>query len=432
LSTEAASVAGTPQTWRPAAGVMSVVFKGAWAVGDQALFAVSNFAVNIIMARWLPQREYGAFTLAFSIYLILGPIHSALLVEPMIVFGAGKYRETLRRYLRTLMQAHWWLTAGASLVLAAVGVGFNLSGQHTVGMSVLALAVANPFLLLLLLVRRSCCIRAELHLAASGGLFYLVTLIGGAYLLLRIGWLSAPTALALMGICSLIAAIWIHSRLTFGAAERSNVVRRDVLAQHWEYGRWLLAAALLGSVVMQVYFLVMPALRGLEGTATLKALINLAMPATQTFTALSVVTVPSLVRMRNTAKFGQLVRRALVLYLGAAVAYWLLLGLVHQPLIRLVYGGQYAADSHLLWILGLLPIASGALSVFESALRAQERSDQLFRAYLLAFAVTVVVGLPLTYFSGPAGAILGLVASTAAAAASMAWSLRTASGHQAA
>jgi O-antigen/teichoic acid export membrane protein len=425
LSSEFATVARAPHTWRPASGFLSVMLKGAWAVTDQALFALSNFALNVMMARWLAPREYGAFTLAFSIYLMLAPIHSALLVEPMIVFGSGKYRQALRGYIRVLTGAHWWLTAGASLLLVVVGLSLSVFGLPIAGYSVLGLAAANPFLLLLLLVRRSCCVRSELHLAASGGLFYLATLVGGAYLLLRLGWLSSISAFALMAICSLIAAVWIKSRLTFGLDERVNPVRREIMAQHWEYGRWLLAASLVGSLVTQLYFLVLPVLHGLEGTATLRALMNLVVPATQTFTALSVVAVPSLVRTRNTPAFGRLVRRTFALYVIAAVAYWLLLGLAHEQLIHVMYGGRYAADSHLLWLLGLFPIAMGCLSIFESALRAQERSDQLFRGYSLGLACTVAVGLPLTFFWGTGGAILGLVVSTAVIASSMAWSLRT-------
>ena len=36
------------------------------ALADQALFAGSNFILNIVLARWLSPNDYGAFGVAFS------------------------------------------------------------------------------------------------------------------------------------------------------------------------------------------------------------------------------------------------------------------------------------------------------------------------------------------------------------------------------
>jgi hypothetical protein len=39
--------------------------------------------------------EYGACTQAFAVFLQSGTGHNALLTEPMLVFGAGQYRNNL-------------------------------------------------------------------------------------------------------------------------------------------------------------------------------------------------------------------------------------------------------------------------------------------------------------------------------------------------
>src|SRR5690606_25728151 len=80
--------------------------KGFWAVMDQGLFAFSNFLVNILLARWLAPESYGAFSIAFSLFLVLGTFHTALLTEPMLVFGASKYRYSFAEYLRVLLRGH--------------------------------------------------------------------------------------------------------------------------------------------------------------------------------------------------------------------------------------------------------------------------------------------------------------------------------------
>ena len=84
--------------------------RGFWAVMDQGLFATSNLILNILLARWITPVEYGAFTVSYTIFLWLGTFHTALITEPMLVFGAGKYKECFLDYLRVLLRWHWLFT----------------------------------------------------------------------------------------------------------------------------------------------------------------------------------------------------------------------------------------------------------------------------------------------------------------------------------
>jgi O-antigen/teichoic acid export membrane protein len=298
--------------------------------------------------------------------------------------------------------------------------------------ALLALAVANPFILLLWLMRRCCYIRMQPQLAASGGGFYMAVLVIGTWALFSTGSLSSPTAFALMGGGSLAAGAWIRSRLRLGLASASVVpsqLRSSVMTDHWSYGRWAVGTGVLGAVVLQAYYVVMPANYGLESTAVLRALTNLVMPAIQTTWAVSAVALPQLVTVRDTPAFGRVVRRLLFLYVGGGLLYWIVLGLTHTQAVHLLYDGRYAQESHLLWILGLLPVAYAGISVLETALRSLERSDEVFRGYVFGSVVTCAIGIPLSLMWGPAGAIVGLVIATTLTFAAMAWSLRFGAGH---
>ncbi len=397
--------------------------KGAWALLDQAVFALSNFGINIVLARRLPPHDYGAFTLAYSVFLLLGTIHSALLIEPMLVFGSGKYRETLSGYFAVLLQGHWVLTAGTSLTLAAGGIGLNFIGQQSVGVVLIALAIANPFILLLWLIRRSCCIRSDLRLAASGGIFYSVVLVAGCYALIRVGWFSSFSVFVLMGAASLIGALWIKSGLPSGSSRAASGLRRDIAAHHWAFGRWAVGTGVLGALMLNLYYIVIPARHGLESTATLKALMNLNLPVLHSTVALSVTAIPLLVKLRGTSRFGGAVRTLLALFSAGGLLYWLALGISHQHVVRWLYGQRYAGESHLLWLVGAVSVACALLSVLEAALRSLERSDEVFRAYLLGCLSTGGLGIPLTLAWGPAGAIAGLLGSYGIAVGAMASNL---------
>lgn len=397
---------------------------GAWALLDQGLFALANFAVNVVLARWLTAEDYGGFTVAYAIFLFLSTVHTALVTEPMLVFGGGPYRERLPDYLKLLMRGHWLLTAGASLTLAIVGGALLIAGQRPVGLAVLALAAVNPLLLRLWLVRRTCYVRSKPHLAASGGLLYLAVLVVGASLLARAEWLSSPSAFLLMGGGSAAAVAWILSHFKEPSSEYSPDFRRDIVSRHWDYGRWAVGTGLLGSVVLYLYYVVMPLRFGLEGAATLRALTNLIMPALQSGMALWAVALPRFVSVRDTPAFGSLLRKLLIVCCSGAALNWLLLGLLHSYLVRWLYDGAYAEDSQLLWILGLVPIAFAALAVLENALRSIERSNLVFRAYLAAAGTTCAIGIPLMVVWGTAGAIVGLLISLSVAVCAMGRSLR--------
>ena len=364
------------------------------------------------------------FTLAYTIFLFVGTVHTGLLVEPMVVFGAGRYRERLPAYLAVLLRGHWILTAMAAGLLAAAAVVVRLFAEPDIGSALLVLAVATPFILLLWLVRRGCYIWSEPHVAASGGALYMALLATGGYLLFKFRWLSSPAAFILMGSSSLATAAFIRWRYPFAVHSERSLLQRSVFSDHWTYGRWAIGTGLLSGAILHVYYLVMPAWRGLESTAMLRALTNLVMPALQAFVALSVLAVPRFVGIRERAALNRALGKLLVLYSLFGVLYWLALGLLHAPLVRLVYSGRYQSNSNLLWLLGLLPLMTALIIVFESALRAMTRSDQIFRAYVLSALVTCIIGLPMMIAWGVGGAIVGMSIALACNLCSMALSYR--------
>src|ERR1700710_657884 len=69
------------------------------AVADQGLISGSNFAIGILLARWMKPEQYGAYALAFSVFLLLSQFHGSIVLEPMAVFGSSTYRSRLRGYL---------------------------------------------------------------------------------------------------------------------------------------------------------------------------------------------------------------------------------------------------------------------------------------------------------------------------------------------
>jgi len=396
-----------------------------WAVADQGLFAASNLLVNVLLARWLPPSEYGAFATAYAILLLVSVAHVALLIEPMLVFGSGKYATRSASYFRILLRYHWYLSGLGSVVIGGVAYVLWLSDAATLAAAVASLAVAAPFIFLSWLARRACYLHSRPAWAAAGGVLNLVLVSGGALVLYAVGLLSVMSASILIASAGVVVGAWLLRRLDAIADDQlEEPPRSAVYADHWHYGRWAAGTGVLAWVPIYAYYLVLPTWSGLEASAALKALFNLILPILHSDSALTTLLVPVLVRARASAgRFRHLLRLAALMLAIEGVVYWLMLGIFREELIVTIYGGSYRGYANLLWLLGLLPLAAGLLNVLGSALRALEQADDVFWSTVAAVVVTLGVGIGAVRLWGITGSIVGMLLSWLVQIAAMSWFL---------
>ena len=105
------------------------VTKGGLAILDQGLISGSNFLIGILLARWLVPAEYGAFSLAFSVFLLLSYVYHSLLSEPQGVFSGSAYRHCLRGYLKALLGIQAVLTVFGLVLLGGSAAVVYGSGE---------------------------------------------------------------------------------------------------------------------------------------------------------------------------------------------------------------------------------------------------------------------------------------------------------------
>ena len=216
------------------------VGKGSLAVLDQGLISGSNFLIGILLARWLAPDAYGAYALAFSIFLFLSGFHTALLLEPMSVFGPTSYKHQLPAYLGKLVRLHFAVTVALALLLALGTTCFlNLFADRAVPYALFGVALATPWILFLWLSRR--CVYLELRpaLAVRSAAVYCLIGLPFTFLLERLGCLSPFAAFLLQAVASLAAGglLLASIRPQITSTELSPSMRM-ILNQHWHYGRW--------------------------------------------------------------------------------------------------------------------------------------------------------------------------------------------------
>ena len=380
--------------------------RGSWSVLDQALFAGANFLVNVLLARWLSPEAYGAFAVAFVVFLLVGAVHGGLFVEPMLVFGSGKFEGRTPAYLRVLLRAHVAFAAVTGVLLAAVGGAAVAFGQPAVLTEFLALGVGSGFILALWLLRRACYVVDRPEWAAGAGTLYVALLVAGAFALSAADRLTGATAIALMAVGSVAASLVLARRLEVFGARSEPGLAREARRAHAEYGRWSAPTGALEWLHGSLPLLVLPLFVGLEGSGTLRALYNLAMPALQGFSALAVMALPVFVRARADGR-----GRSVALswgggIVGLGVAYGLLTLALGPYVVETLYRGTYAVSPAELACLALLPVVASGSGVLMTWLRSGERPRAVFVARSWAVGVAATVGVFLTATFAVAGALL--------------------------
>lgn len=386
--------------------------KGSLAILDQGLFAGSNFLLNVLLARWLEPADYGAFALAYSIFLLLGVFHTAILAEPMLVFGPGRYRERFPEYLGSLLRGHFALMLPGAALLTAVAFLLGWAYSPAVERAFLALAIAGPFILLLWLLRRAFYVRLNPRWSAVGGGVYILILLASTVVLRSAGLLSPATGFLAMAAASLITCLLLLVLLRPTLATHSSAIR-DVATDHWRYGKWSVATAGPAWFSSNIYFIVLPAWGGLAEAGALKALLNLAMPALHTITALGGLLLPLLVRDRDRGGQRAMTRTMkmfLAVFLSGSVCYLALLWSFRLQIFNFLYAGTYAEyASWPLLLVGIMPMLASFLAVLGSALRALERPQFVFWGYLASSGAALAVGGPLAVLAGTEGSLLGML-----------------------
>jgi O-antigen/teichoic acid export membrane protein len=391
--------------------------KSFWAIMDQGLFAFSNFLLNLCLARWLAPESYGAFALAFTVFLFAGVLHSSIFTEPMLVFGSGKYRQSQQPYLSTLVRFHWtraWPIL--ALLIAAVSVAY---WDNPARSSILFLAATCSTTLYQWLMRRACYLSQQPDLAASGGFLYLVTVLGGIATLHQTRTLDAIPALAVMAGASLLSGALIQFRLKRQRKLTSAGSSPDaeILRAHWDYGRWAIATGVIGWFSGNIAMVSLPWWHGNEATGAFRAGLNLILPVQQLLAAAGPLLIPLLVRSRDLPQYRRITLTFAILFSAAPLAWALALGGVGPWICDWLYDGRYAFNRPVLILLGLAAVFGSFGQVMAGALRAMELPNLAFRGYAASAVFSLILGLPLIALGGILGASASLMAALAVSTA---------------
>jgi O-antigen/teichoic acid export membrane protein len=378
---------------------------------DQGLNSGAGFGVNLLLARWMPAEVYGAFAVAFAVFVFVSGFHSVLLLEPMSVMGPSRHGERLPGYFRAQVAVHVVLVGAlsAAAILAGAVLWRIAPGSPLVG-AVLGAGLTLPLLLLLWLARRMCYVVQRPSIAVTGSALYLVFVTAGLFALGHLGWLGPFTAFLLMGCGSLAAAGLLLWRLRLIKSEpgaEPGVSWSVALRENWAYGRWLVGSMVLYSISSQTQTFLVAAFLGLGAAGILRAMQIPSLVMMQVTTAAGLLVLPAFSYDFGRGQVERLRHKAMLVSASLAVgtvSFAVILGLLAGRTEHLLFGGKYAAYAWLMPVLALIPVCAGFSMGYSMGMRASQRPQFDLLANAIAAPVGVVSAICFMHWWGLAGA----------------------------
>lgn len=394
--------------------------KALFTLMDQGLISSAGFVITIVLARTLVPRQYGAFALAYMIFMFLTILYNAFILEPLAVFGSSIYRDSLRKYMGMLLRLH---VLGGVIVVSAVGISAWIFMRFVTGKPItwalLAAAIAAPCVLLFRLARRAFYVELRPRDAVLGGTVYFSVVVAGLLVLWELHELSPAKAFLLMAASGLVTAATVLVRLRSSLPSGGKGPGLSaVLRRHWEYGRWAAGSAVAIWFGQALFYPLLTSLQGLPEAGKLKALMNFSSPVSQIFVAVTMLSLPYASRVyhrRGPAAARRLVWKFTSVYAGGTILYWAVLIVWRGPLIHLLYGGKYRDITYLMPWIALSSVLRISATAHAVTLRAMHMPWLVFVAYSGSCLAAVLIGVPCAWAFGLHGAVIAVALSGAVA-----------------
>lgn len=388
-----------------------------YGIFDQGFSVGGMFLANIALARTQTKEEYGIFALTYSVFTFLSGLHNAAILEAYTIYGSGRYHRHLASFSRLLWRSNAGLCFGLTLGVVAVWSALTQVAPRYASRTLLGLALACGVLLTSSFLRRTFYIRRRPELAARFSAVFFFFDLALLLMLLRANHLNGFWAFAMAALAWSAASAFVAREIPGKSAkEKFLEIEPRYWSEHWKYSRWVLVTALVFQFLTQGYYWLAAGLLSVKQAGELRALNNLILPLDQIFTALTLLILPALSLRFVSHRVDGLVplwKRCCFGWLLVTGSFAVSLLLFGKPVMHTLYAGRFDDVASLLSSLALLPVVMGVGNTINAALKAMEKPQAVFYAYVASGIVTFLIGLPLILRFAVRGAVFGMLSSAA-------------------
>jgi O-antigen/teichoic acid export membrane protein len=377
-----------------------------WAVGDQALSSLSNFALGIVVARTVSARDFGAFGLMYAVYALALGVTRALSSEPVLVRFSAVDRGSWER------GASW--ATGVGLLTGIVGgagcLGAGLAIGGAAGAPFIALGLMLPGLLLQDGWRYCFVANGQSRLAFLIDLVWVGVMAATFAGLISMGRASVESLVFAWGASATVASLIALCIDRILPDPRKAILW---LAEQRDLAFRYVAEFVAANGALQCNMFLVAAVAGLASVGSLRAGLIMFGPVIVIFQGLLLAFVPEGVRILGQSKAA--LRHALGLVAIALVACALVWGAAFEVLParlgRSILGPSWGGAHALALPLTIMVATTGAQLAAVIGLRAMAAARQSLTARLIEAGLTLTGGLTGAIAGGAVGAAWGMAAA---------------------
>lgn len=393
---------------------------GGLSLADQALVSAANFLTLVILARFRPASEVGAFALAWTILGYLRTGQERLLAAPYLIFCHDPHQDPRTFLGSSFVHQTVFSILSCALVLLCAGflvVGPQLESPLLVP-TLVVLAFAIPGLLMRdhwravfgANLRFDACVWLDLGV----GIFQ----VGGIYFLAKRGWLTPPIAVAVLGIaCILPVAIAFRT-----SAQKFEFSSQRYLPDwwtSWSYSRWLVLARCIGIAgYFLIPWMVAAFLKDTAAVGIYSTCSNLVGLSLMFVMGLNNYFQPRTVqafRSQGATGLWQLVWQCIAVLSSCLLLISLVFWLGGNSILGAIYGPTYSTSGHIVFLLSLSTFTVSISIASGNGLAALQKPKANFLNEFCYFITSMALACILIPKMGLAGAAWALIGGGVAA-----------------
>lgn len=384
------------------------------ALADQAAVSIASFGTGILLSRaFVGERreQLGLYYLAVTIGILIVELQNALVSTPHTVTAPTLKPEQLRRFNGSALIHHAFLSLLITVLLALMALCAPAMGMPSHMPMLMACAVAAGAVGLRNFARFLNLALHRPHIACLGDTVVTVVQLTGVVLLWRFQCLSAWSAVAVIGVASLLGgglALLLSMR---DLRPRLSLAWTDFRA-NWRLSRWVFASGVIGNAGVSLYPWVIDRLSNTLQAAlwgncnTISSVGNPLLMGLQNWIAPSVA--HAYTRHSGTS-FRRYVIRAASIFLLILPPTILVLAFVASPLLQHLYHDYTPNAVPLVLLLAGGSLVQSVSFVISRGLFSRGRGALDVWANVVPVIVLLVVGWPLVRHAGAMGGAISLL-----------------------
>jgi O-antigen/teichoic acid export membrane protein len=393
---------------------------GFFALCDQGIVSLTNFATGVIIGRVCGRAELGVYALAWTLMTLATEFSATLTTTPYTVFSPQLDQDQRSLYLGSTLVHQSVVSMIFALATAAGAVLGSRQGwlSHSLSGVITTTACVIVFIGLREFVRRVSFAELKVGLALLVDVIACLAQAGGVLLLLHFGALTVSRVYTLLGISSaLVAGGWLA--LHWGKFRLDARHCAQDIKQKWRFAKWVLGSVLLWTFAMYLYPWLLAAFHGTSVTGTWAAccaIVALGNPVLLGFGNYVGPQIHNIYAASGTAAMQRSVYRFSLLFTALLLPVVLVLTCCGDRIVTDVYGKAYAGNGAVTILLALNLLVSSLTYPYSRGLFSLgcAKVDMLVNIVAVALLFTVGIAAVKSYAALGAAATLFVSSSTTA------------------